>query len=200
MHRLLGRSLYRNVRRIQKSHASAPHSSSDNQWMLLSSSKNKSMMISRCLNLRMEILILANQAIKTLMWGIDVSQRPNEMRSGNEDNRPQMVKSKTMRLKRCLRQALPPREIRPTIVIAHLWQNIVLPLQLLIISARNSLTKVTIALERTLWLVARSKSMNLVVNVCNSKSLKVRKSNLNKHLILNLIFRIAMTTMMMKKF
>ena len=74
--------------------------------MLLSSNKNRLKMISRCSNLRMVTLMLTNQAIKLVMGEVDVSQRPREMKSGNEDSRLGMGKTKAKRLKRCLRQAL----------------------------------------------------------------------------------------------
>ena len=74
--------------------------------MLLSSNKNKPKMISRCSNLRMVTLMLTNQAIKLVMGEVDVSQRPREMKSGNEDNRLGMGKMKKMLFKRCLKQAL----------------------------------------------------------------------------------------------
>ena len=74
--------------------------------MLLSSSKNKLKMISRCSNLRMVILMPTNQAIKLVMGEVDVSQRPSEMKSGYEDNRLGMGKTKAKRFKRRLRQAL----------------------------------------------------------------------------------------------
>ena len=74
--------------------------------MLLSSNKNRLKMISRCSNLRMVTLMLTNQAIKLVMGEVDVSQRPREMKRGNEDNRLGMGKTKAKRFKRRLRQAL----------------------------------------------------------------------------------------------